>query len=232
MPGKKLILPLVAVAGVAVVILALPFTGLTQPVAPLRSFYGLEMWLDKPTRSGTNPYGEFKLQYRPFGLDSRGHGGACLIADIAALIPAGNPHKVAGEIHEGTCTKPEHCNLKGSPPPPGVWEGYCVPDGPKPEGRCWYRPSDNDLDKKKLCHTSGHNKGLPWPVGANQIAPYAQTVNDTPRFDMQAFYQAHTNGTPAQWRLSGRLFGTLGGVRSNFGHPACLSPDKKKKCTK
>jgi hypothetical protein len=230
MPGKKLILTTVAVAGAGVVILALPFAGLMQPLAPVRSFYGLEMSLSKPTLSGTNPSGTFKLQYRPFGLDSLGNGGACLIADIASLVPAGDAHKVAGEIHEGTCTTQEQCNPKGSPPALGVWEGYCVPDGPNEEGRCWYRPTDNDPDKKRLCHTSGHYGG-PWPVGVDQIVPYAQTVNNAPRFDMQAFYQAHTNGTPAQWRLSGRLFGTqAGAIRRNFGHPACLSVDKKKKC--
>jgi len=223
MPGKKVILTTVAVAGVAVAILALPFAGIMQPLAPVRPFYGLEMSLSKPTLSGMNPSGTFKLQYRPFGLDSLGNGGACLIADIARLVPNTDPHKA--EIHAGTCTKPADCNLKGSPPPAGVWEGYCVPDGPKQQGRCWYRP-DSDPTKALLCHTSGHHGG-PWPIGVSQTVPYL------PGFNLQAFYQNHTGGEATQWRLSGRLFGTLPGVRrENYGKPACLSVDKKQKCPK
>ena len=227
MPGKKLILTLVAVAGLATVILALPFTGITQPWGPVRGFYLLEMSLSKPTLSGINPTGTFKLQYRPFGLDSRGDGGACLIADIARLVPASNPHD--GEIHRGTCTTKPDCEPERALGTQ-AWEGYCVPDGPnQPAGRCWYRPDDNPT-KVLLCHTSGHHGG-PWPVGVDQIVPYAQTVPNAPRFDLADFYQTHTGGEATQWRLSGRLFGTQPGVRrENYGKPACLSVDKKKKC--
>jgi hypothetical protein len=225
---KKLIFTIVAFCGLVFVILAVPFTGIAQPLK------GLDMWLSKPRLSGTNPTGTFRLQNRLGGLDSDATGGVCLIADIADLVPAGDAHKA--EIHGGSCTTNAHCNLKGLPPPPGVWEGYCVPAGPSQPNRCWYRPADNDPNKVLLCHTSGHHpypgfaRGIPWPVGVNQEVPFAQTVPSAPHFDLQAFYQGHTGGKPAEWRLSGRLFARLSGVasRENYGEPACLSVDQQK----
>ena len=227
---KKLIFTIVAFCGLVFVILAVPFTGIAQPLK------GLDMWLSKPRLSGTNPSGTFRLQYRRSGFDSDATGGVCLIADIAALVPAGDAHKA--EIHGGPCTTDPQCNPSSSP---GIWPGYCVPDGPKQPSRCWYRPAaDNDATmKKQLCHTSGNHpdpasppnlRGTPWPVGVNKITPYAQTVPSMPRFDLQAFYRNHTNGKPARWRLSGLLFGRSGSRHMRYGDPACLSVDQKKKC--
>jgi hypothetical protein len=223
---KKLIFTIVAFCGLVFVILAVPFTGIAQPLK------GLDMWLSKPRLSGTNPTGTFRLQNRQFGFDSDATGGVCLIADIAALVPAGDAHKA--EIYGSSCTANPDCNPNGAAQ---VWQGYCVPDGPKQPSRCWYRP-DNDPRKRQLCHTSGHHqpdpatppnlRGTPWPVGVNQITPYAQTVTSTPRFDLQAFYRGHTGGKPAKWRLSGLLFGTKSGTLSKYGAPACLSVDKQK----
>jgi hypothetical protein len=220
------------------IILAILSVGVLFVVSLQYLWAGLDMSLYKPTRNGTNPVGEFRLEHRLFGFDSEGRGGACLIADIAALLPDGNDHKKAGEIHEGPCTAPAQCNplhkepseLKPGETDPQLWEGYCVPIGQNQRvsdsqpGRCWYRPADNDPTKALLCHTSGH-KGGPWPVGVNQNVPFK------PGFDLADFYQKHTSGKPAQWRLSGRLDGTQpNAVRRKYGDPACLSPDPKKKC--
>jgi hypothetical protein len=185
------------------------------------------MWLSKPRLSGTNPSGTFRLQYRRGGFDSDATGGVCLIADIAALVPAGDAHKA--EIHGGTCTTKAHCNPNG---PTQIWEGYCVPDGHKKPSRCWYRPADPDPSKKGLlCHTSGNHRdpanppnlrGEPWRVGVNHNVPF------TPGFDLQAFYRNHTGGKATQWRLSGRLFGKKPGVapREYYGAPACVPAGK------
>jgi hypothetical protein len=225
---KKLIFTIVVFCGLVFVILAVPFTGIAQPLK------GLDMWLSKPRLSGTNISGTFKLQYRRGGFDSDATGGVCLIADIAKLVPAHDVHKVNGEIHEGTCTTKAECNPKGFSTV--IWEGYCVPDGPKKPSRCWYRPADNDPMKKLLCHTSGHHpdpaippnlRGTPWPVGVVQIVPYSQAVPNEPDFDLAAFYQVHTNGKAARWRLSGRLFGKAA-PQENFGAPACVPAGKCK----
>lgn len=200
---------------------------------------GVDMSLDKPVRSGTNPWGTFRLEYRLFGFDTDRTGGACLIADIAGLVPVGDVHKA--EIHDGPCTTKADCEPCKKPEAgcTQIWEGYCVPDGPNQPSRCWYRPADNDPNKRLLCHTSGHHptsanaRGTPWPVGFDQITPYAQAVPDpgTPPFDLQTFYGDHTNGKPAQWRLSGLLFGTQpGALRTKYGKPACLYVDQQKKC--
>ncbi len=226
---KRLIFTIVGFCGLVFVILAVPFTSIAQPLK------GLDMWLSKPRLSGTNPSGTFRLQSRVGGFDSDGTGGVCLIADIARLVPAGDAHN--GEIHRGSCTTKAHCNPKGSSTV--IWEGYCVPGGHKQPSRCWYRPTDNDAaNKGLLCHTSGNHplagsmRGTPWPVGVNQITPYAQTVPNAPRFDLRAFYRNHTGGKATQWRLSGRLFGTQpsAATRETYGDQACLSVDKKKKC--
>jgi hypothetical protein len=214
---KKLIFTIVAFCGFVFVILAVPFTGIAQPLN------GLDMWLSKPRLSGTNPSGTFRLQYRRGGFDSDATGGVCLIADIAALVPAGDAHK--GEIHEGTCTTKLQCEPNNKPGSKQIWEGYCVPDGPNKPSRCWYRPADPDPMKKGLlCHTSGNHplpgypRGKPLPVGVVQKVPF------TPGFDLQAFYRNHTGGKATQWRLSGRLFGKKPGAapREKYGAPACV----------
>jgi hypothetical protein len=241
--GNRLIPPIVAVGGLALLILALPFAGVTKPSPLLGKFYGLHMWAGKPERldatctpksKGNNPCGTFGLEYRPFGLESKGQGGACLIADIAALVPVGNSHY--GEIHRGSCTKKEECQPGNKPgfPPAQIWEGYCVPEGKKKEGRCWYRPDDHGpLNKSQLCHTSGHNNNKPWLVGVDQIVPHASTVGSptpttTPPLDLETFYGLHTEGKPAEWRVSNLLIGTFGARHFSYGKPECLSPDKKK----
>ena len=221
---KKLIFTIVAFCGLVFVILAVPFTGIAQPMK------GLDMWLSKPRLSGTNLSGTFKLQYRQGGFGSDATGGVCLIADIAKLVPAGDAHKA--EIRGGTCTTNAQCNPNGATQ---IWQGYCVPDGQNRPSRCWYRP-DNDPTKRQLCHTSGHHpsttnlRGTPWPVGVVQIVPHAQTVASAPRFDLQAFYRNHTGGKATKWRLSGRLFGKLSGAapQENFGAPACVPAGKCK----
>lgn len=223
---KKLIFTIVVFCGLVFVILAVPFMGIAKPLK------GLDMWLSKPRLSGTNLSGTFKLQYRRGGFDSDATGGVCLIADIAALVPAGDAHKA--EIYGGTCTTKKQCNPNG---PTQIWEGYCVPAGRNQPSRCWYRPADNDPNKVLLCHTSGHHpdpaippnpRGTPWPVGVVQIVPHAQTVPNAPRFDLQAFYRNHTGGKATQWRLSGRLFGKQPGAapRENYGAPACVPAGK------
>lgn len=232
--GKKLIITIVVFCGLVFIIIVLPFTGVTKPLLPLGNLYGLDISLSEPKLSGINPSGTFRLYRKPFGFDSDGTGGACMIADIAGLVRADDPLKP--ELNAGTCNTDDECN----PNPTQTWQGYCVPDYQNQHSRCWYRPADNDPDKKLLCRTSGHYKnptdppafrGPPWPVGVLQNVPYAQTVPNTPRFDLQTFYRDHTNGRPAQWRLSGLLFGTApGSVRTKYGNPACLSPDETKKC--
>lgn len=244
---KKLIFTIVAFCSLVVIFLAAPFAGITKPWPPFRKLYGLTMWVSLPTKSAFNspgslpgsppdkfnPSGTFRPEYRLFGLDSDGTGGACMIADIAGLVPANNDHKA--EVLEGPCTKDEECDLGTK----GVWPGHCIPDGPNQPSRCWYRPEENAAMRGQLCHTSGNHRnptdppaylGPPWPVGVDQITPYTQTVANAPRFDLEAFYQARTNGESARWRVSGLLFDRSGGRHMRYGKPDCLSVDQKKKC--
>ncbi|HEX6073167.1 MAG TPA: hypothetical protein VFY95_09195 [Sphingomicrobium sp.] len=221
---KKLTFTIVVFCGLVFVVLAVPLTGITKPWKPVRDLYGLDMSLSKPTLSGTNPSGTFKLKYRLFGFDSDASGGACLIADIADLVPAGDAHK--GEIYGGACTTQAQCNKAGTSQ---IWYGYCVPAGKNQPGRCWYKPADNDGAEKQLCQKSAYYPssdpayvhGTPWDVGVDHKVP------NTDGFDLQAFYRDHTGGKPAQWRISGLLWGTQPNtLRGYYGDPACVPAGK------
>ena len=177
---------------------------------------GRDMWLSPPKlstwvkvpRTGKNPSGTFKLEYRLFGFGADGTGGACMITDIAKVIRA----------------KDADCEPQGSAQ---KWKGYCVP-----EGRCWYRPAadSDEVRKAQLCETSGYyrkstdpaDRGPPWQVGAVQNLP------NTPGFDLRQFYEDHTNRKPTRWRVSGLLFGRSGSRHMRYGDPACLSVDQQK----
>jgi len=151
----------------------------------------IDMALSRPSLDGNGLVGTFRLYRAGSGIDSNRTGGACLVADIASLLPAGTPG-----IVKGSCSSNEECNPLGKAQ---TWNGYCV----KEAKRCWYKPIGNEM---QVCQKSPYaDPPAVWPLDENIHVPAE------PGFDVHAFYQEHTGNQSARWRLVGCLNGQTPG---------------------
>lgn len=229
--GKKLFITIIIGCVVAVGVVLSPLTGMVPVFPPINRLYGLDVSVTPPTLNGGVISGAFKLYPKLFGMQSNGTGGACLITDVSSLVTPSKASDIG--IHKGNCTSDAQCepncatdpicsNNPAATGPTQKWVGYCVPESGNQAGRCWYKPSNSDLEEQQLCEKSAYHPNLkgsptPWPVGVNNPMP------NTPGFDVNAFYQNHTGGKPARWLLVGRVNSFLGGYWLRYGDPACLS---------
>lgn len=151
----------------------------------------IDMALSRPQLADHRLSGTFRLYRAESGIESNRTGGACLVADIASLLPTGTPGIVTG-----TCASQKECNPLGDAQ---TWSGYCV----KGENRCWYKPIGNE---KQVCQKSPYaTPPAVWPLGKNIRVPAE------PGFDVHAFYRDHTGNRSARWRLIGCLNGKTPG---------------------
>ena len=181
---------LILLAGLIIVILALT-------IPRTREFFnGYAIVLSKPELKGNWIEGTFQFQHKINGLSWNGTGGACIVADIADLVPAGDEHKA--ELKGGMCTTQAQCNVAGEAQ---RWHGYCFGNAEKP-GRCFYEPAEGDQDGELCRRSIDYDSPKIWKQGQINRVPDPNTVA---RFDVRAFYREHTNGRPARWALVGVL---------------------------
>lgn len=153
----------------------------------------IDMALSQPSLDDNGLGGTFRLHRSGAGIESNQTGGACLVADIASLLPADTPG-----IVRGNCSSQAECNPLGEGQP---WNGYCV----KESRHCWYKPIG---DEKQVCQKSAYALPRPptvWPLDENIRVPAE------PGFDVHAFYREHTGNRSARWRLVGCLNGQTPG---------------------
>lgn len=203
-------------AGLASIVFLLPlaaFAGNAKNPLPK-----LDVKVSKPSLNGNQPTGDFTIFPSATGIHSDQTGGACLLADIANLAPADKQKWVK----TGKCTLDKDCNPSGNK---GPVDGYCAPDKPGGKNsRCWYKPTNDPINDKKVCQESLFGQGS-WPIGKKNSVPFMTG------FDISAFYTEYTGQKPTRWRLVGRVNHVAGdGYKKplTFGQPACLPEGKCK----
>jgi hypothetical protein len=215
-------------AGCGLVLLTV--VGIGKGIGPGRywPWSGLDIDVSEPQLKGGGPAGTFTMYHAAFtGIPSDGLGGACLIADIASKVSAGDA--VTYGIKNMSCTSDDQCNPlhKGVFPSPQKWWGYCAPDPDKANRRCWYKPVL--ADEKQLCEKSpyyamptdpkfdpSNPKPKVWKVGVDNPTPHVGG------YDLKTFYDTYTNGQTARWRVVGLVRGKSGDELVRYGDPATL----------